>query len=155
MRVPTYEEAFDIIHQAHTDELGHAKDRVKNKVAINKKWYGVPISAILVYLQLCPSCTAGKRQLNVAKQMPLNMILTESIGHRSQVDLIDMTSSPDPCTGNHWILRYADHLCAYAYVRCLPTKSSANTANALVEILSESIHPTILQSDNGSEFLGQ
>ena len=36
MRVPTYEEAFDIIHQAHTDELGHAKDRVKNKVAINK-----------------------------------------------------------------------------------------------------------------------
>ena len=65
-----------------------------------------------------------------------------------------MRSQPDPETGNKWILRYADHLSAYAFVRCLRTKESKEVGINLVEIISESIEPIILQSDNGSEFLG-
>ena len=35
--VPTYENAFDIIHQCHVHTLGHAKDKRKNKIEINKR----------------------------------------------------------------------------------------------------------------------
>ena len=31
MRVATYEQVFDIIHKNHTINLGHPKDRLKNK----------------------------------------------------------------------------------------------------------------------------
>ena len=74
------------------------------------------------------------------------------IGQRCQVDLVDMTSQEDPITGNKWNLRYVDHLSGYGYVCCLPSKESKYTAQALVEIISKSIEPIILQSDNGSEF---
>ena len=80
------------------------------------------------------------------------MILISHIGQRCQVDLVDMTSQEDPITGNKWILRYVDHLSGYGYVCCLPSKESKYTAQALVEIISKSIEPIILQSDNGSEF---
>jgi hypothetical protein len=59
-RVPTYEKVFDIIHQAHT-ELGHAKCRRKNKNKIQASWYGVPMSAVLLYLNTCPVCAGTKR----------------------------------------------------------------------------------------------
>ena len=66
-----------------------------------------------------------------------------------------MQSSENPVTGDKYILRYADHLSGYGHVRPLKNRSSAVVGRALVEILSESVEPFILQSDNGSEFLGE
>jgi hypothetical protein len=154
-RVPTYEQLFDIIHHVHTAELGHPKDKRKNKATINENFYCVPIGAIELYLSLCPNCATGRKISRKAKRNPLKMILTNSVGYRCQVDLIDMTSQEDPVSGDKWIMRYVDHLSGYGYVRCMKTKHSTNTGKALVEIISESIDPTILQSDNGAEFLGE
>jgi len=152
--VPTYENVFEIIHTNHI-ALGHAKDKRKNKIAINQKWYGVPMSAVELYLSLCPNCITGKKIAKKAKRNPLKMILSSRVGHRCQVDLIDMSSSENPITGDKYILRYTDHLSAYGHVRPLKNRSSATTARAVVEIISQSVVPTILQSDNGSEFLGE
>ena len=93
--------------------------------------------------------------LKAAKRNPMKMILSKRVGHRCQVDLIDMSSSENPVTGDNYILRYADHLYGYGHVRPLKGRSSATVGNALVQILSESQEPFILQSDNGSEFLGE
>lgn len=154
MRVPTYEQIFNIIHRIHKTKL-HPKCREQNKKNINKEYYGVPRCAISLYLSMCPNCIANRKTLHKKKQNKLKMILMSNVGQRSQVDLIDMTSQPDPSTGDKWIMRYADHLSGYAFVRCMPTKESKNTGTALVQILSQSVVPQILQSDNGSEFLGR
>ena len=85
----------------------------------------------------------------------MRMILTKRMGHQCQADLIDMQSSANPVTGDKYILRYADHLSGYGHVRPLQNRSLAVVGRALVEILLESVEPFILQSDNGSEFLGE
>jgi len=155
LRVPTYEQVFDIIHNCHVTTLGHAKCKRKNKITINSEYYGVPMSAVMLYLSLCPNCTTGRKMLKAAKRNPMKMILSKRVSHRCQVDLIDMSSSENPVTGDNYILRYADHLSGYGHVRPLKGRSSATVGNALVQILSESQEPFILQSDNGSEFLGE
>ena len=79
----------------------------------------MPLSAIDLYLQLCPNCNTSRKQTITSKRNPLKMILTSKFGFWTQVDLIDMTSQQDPLTGDKWIMRYADHLSALWYVRCL------------------------------------
>jgi hypothetical protein len=78
---------------------------------------------------------------------------SSSCGTRAQVDPIDMGSSKDPVTGHKWILHYGDHLSGYSQARCLTSKSSKEVGDALVQILSSSLFPKVLQSDNGGEFL--
>jgi len=102
--VPTYENVFDIIHKCHVHTLGHAKDKRKNKIEINKRWYGVPMSAVELYLTMCPNCTTGRKIAKKSKKNPLRMILSCRVGHRVQVDLIDMSSSENPVTGDNYIL---------------------------------------------------
>ena len=110
------------------------------------------MSAVLLYLNTCPVCAATKK-VSKKKKNPLKFIISEHVGARSQVDLIDMRSFE--VNGMKWILRYVDCLSGFAQVRCLPNKSSSVVGEALVQILSASVRPLILQSDNGSEFLGR
>ncbi len=142
---------YYIINKAHL-ALGHAKCRRKNKNKIQASWYGVPMPAVLLYLSTCPVCTATKK-ISKKKKNPLKFIISEHVGTRSQVDLIDMHSFE--AKGMKWILRYVDCLSGFSQVHCLPNKSSAVVGEALVQILFASVKPTILQSDNGSEFVGE
>ncbi len=57
--------------------------------------------------------------------------------------------------GYKWMLCYVDHLSGFAHVAPLKTKKAAVVGRALVRILSTVVIPEILQSDNGSEFLGK
>jgi hypothetical protein len=75
------------------------------------------------------------------------MILSKSVGSRSQVDLIEMP----PCRGYRYILRVIDHLSQYGFVAPLIQRSSQEVGGALLCILCHSIMPEILQSDNGGE----
>ncbi len=57
--------------------------------------------------------------------------------------------------GYKWILRCVDHLSGFAHVAPLKTKKAAVVGRAMICIMSTSVVPEILQSDNGSEFLGK
>jgi hypothetical protein len=63
------------------------------------------------------------------------------------MDLIKMPL----CKGYTQILRVVDHLSKYGYVARLKSKDATECTNALLRILSGSIMPKILQSDNGGE----
>jgi hypothetical protein len=151
-RVPTYEQIFDIISTAH-DKLSHPKCVRKNKAAINDQWYGVPLPAVRLFLDTCPVCVCGRKVMAKRKMNPLKMIISEHIGSRAQIDLIDFTSHE--YNGMKWLLRYADHLSTYSHIRAMATREAEETGVNLVHILSSCIMPKILQSDNGSEFLGE
>ncbi len=84
---------------------------------------------------------------------PLKMIISNTIGVRAQMDLIDYRRKE--CLGYRWILRYVDHHSGFSHVAALKNKTAKQTGRALGRIMSTAVIPEILQSDNGSEFLGK
>jgi hypothetical protein len=48
------ESFFDIIDDIHINKLGHTRSAKKNITAVQQKWYGIPKTAIEMYLSLCP-----------------------------------------------------------------------------------------------------
>ena len=143
---------FDIIHKAHR-KLGHPRGSRSQYTHIKGEWYGITEEFVKVYIGLCPTCASTRRKIT-AKQRPLKMILSKTIGKRGQMDLIDMSSQQDP-DGYKWILRLIDHLSGHGHVRPLFTKTALECGTAIIQILSSSIDFDILQSDNGGEFLGK
>jgi len=53
---------------------------------------GVPMSAVELYLFFYPNCITGKKIAKKAKRNSIKFILSTRVGHRCQVDLIDMSS---------------------------------------------------------------
>jgi hypothetical protein len=104
-----------------------------------------------MFLEQCPYC-CPRRTKRVKNKVPLKTILTPRIGHRAQIDLIDMGALA--IQGHRFILRYVDHLSGFSYVQPLTSKSAEEVGIKLIQILSTAVIPEILQSDNGTEFLG-
>ena len=154
-KVPYLEILFDVIHEAHLF-LAHAKDTRITKIHIDSQWWGVPENAIKVYRNLCPQCLRHSRPPAIESLQPLRMIISDTIGSRCQMDLIDYTRHPDMTKDGvfTWILRYVDHFSGFSHVAPLKDKSSRSVGNALMSILSTAVLPEILQSDNGKDFLG-
>ena len=82
--------------------------------------------------------------------MPL---LSRDFGSRSQVDLIDMQSSPQ--SHFKWIIVYQCHLTRFCIIRPVTSKRAAEVAFQLLDICLLFGAPAILQSDSGSEFTAQ
>lgn len=77
-------------------------------------------------------------------------ILSKDFGSRSQVDMVDMQSSPQ--ANYKWIMVYQCHLIKFCVLRLLTYKPAAEVALQLLDILLLFGAPAISQSDNGSEF---
>ncbi len=149
--VTTYEDVFDVMKQAHVS-LSHPRDIKKNKCKLDEVYYSIPESCIKEFLRLCPYCVPSRTKKEQHKA-PLKMILTPRIGHRAQIDLIDMGALA--IEGVRYVLRYVDHLSGFSYVDTLKTKSAEEVGVKLLKILSTAVIPELLQSDNGNEFLGK
>lgn len=92
-------------------------------------------------------CTPHKTMPKKTKMTPLKMILSKSAGARFQMDLIELP----PFNGYDHMLRVVDHLSKFGYVYPVKTKTAEEVGKSLLCILSTSIMPSILQSDNGGE----
>jgi hypothetical protein len=110
-------------------------------------YYGVPFNAVKTFIHTCPMCVPNRVAQKRTKMQPLKMILSKKVGSRFQMDLIEMPPYQDYC----YILRVIDHLSKCGYVRPIKARSSVEVGNALLSIVSTSITPQILQSDNGGE----
>jgi hypothetical protein len=89
----------------------------------------------------------GSTKITKSKQQPLKMILSNKVGHRYQMDLIEMPIYDRFC----YILCVVDHLSLYGFVAPIQHCSSNEVGTALLRILCQAIVPVILQSDNGGE----
>lgn len=150
LKVATKEQTFTIIMEEHI-ALAHAKDARKIYPRIAATWYGITREDVASALHLCPICMASQAKIT-AKQRPLKMILSETVGSRAQMDLIDMTSQQDD--GYCWILRLIDHLSGFGAVKPLKSKTAKECGIAIIQILSSFPDFVVIQSDNGGEFLG-
>ncbi len=151
-KVAYLEKVFDVIHRVHIG-LVHSRDVWVHKLSIDKTWWGVTETAIRFYRDLCPECLKSGRPSKAEEMVPLKMMISETIGSRAQMDLIDYRWREE--NGFKWILRDVNHLMGFAHVVCLKNKKAATVGRAMVKILSVAVLLDILQSDNGGEFLGQ
>jgi hypothetical protein len=90
-------------------------------------------------------CVPNKVAPKRTKMQLLKMILSKKVGSRFQMDLIKTPPYQEYC----YILCVVDRLSKYGYVRPIKARSSVDVGNALLSIISTSITPPILQSDNG------
>ncbi|XP_041356808.1 KRAB-A domain-containing protein 2-like [Gigantopelta aegis] len=144
----TIEETFDIIKRAHI-ATGHG-GRDKMIKEINKMYANITQDAITLFKSMCIECQR-KRKWTTTKGIVVKPILSKDFSSRAQVDLIDMQSM---CHGQHkWIMVYQDHLIKFCILRPLTSKRASEVAYQFLDTLQGA--PSILQSDNGSEFTAQ
>ena len=85
------------------------------------------------------------------KGLVIKPMIFSEMNSRAQVDLIDMQSQPDGDL--KWILVYQDHLTKFVQLRPVTSKRAPEIAYQLLDIFSIFGAPSILQSDNGREFV--
>ena len=101
-----------------------------------------------MFTDVCPHCVAVlSRRKPVAG---IKNIVTDGMGVRGQVDLIDFQSMPDGAF--KFLLNYIDHGVKKLSSVPLVSKRASSVALALFNIFTEQGPPSILQADNGGEF---
>ena len=154
LKIAQKDNIFDIIIRSHAKTTRHVVDSRPVYNLIKKEYYGITEDDVKLCISLCPICVAS-RTIITAKQVPQKMIISPTIGDRAVMDLIDMSSSPDPITGDKWILRLIDHHSGYGQVRAQQRKTAEITSVNVIQICCAMPEFDIIQSDNGGEFLGK
>jgi hypothetical protein len=110
---------FDIIDGTHV-KLGHVRGCRTIYNHINKVWYGVTEKVRKVYRDLCPTCLKDSKPPKSESFGPLQMMISNTIGSRAQMSLIDMKRK---AVNNYkWIHHYVDHYSGFAHIACLQTR---------------------------------
>eukprot|EP00804_Cyclotella_cryptica_P012261 CCRYP_013846-RA/>CCRYP_013846-RA protein AED:0.89 eAED:0.89 QI:0/0/0/0.5/1/1/2/0/334 len=100
-RVAIYEDLFDVIRDAHVG-MGHARTARNILLELKNSWFGITAADVQLVIDLCPTCIGNTSRIKTS-QTPLKMLFSPTIGHRAQVDLVDMTSNETE-DGFKWIV---------------------------------------------------
>ncbi|KAK6178643.1 hypothetical protein SNE40_011172 [Patella caerulea] len=144
------EDTYDVVKRAHTATGHGGRDRMAKEV--NKKYANITREALEIFKSYCQECQK-KRKRPKTKGVVVRPILTKEFASRAQVDLIDMQSMAQ--NSFKWIMVYQDHLTKFVILRALTSKRAAEVAHNLLDIFLLVGAPSILQSDNGSEFTAE
>lgn len=80
-------------------------------------------------------------------------LLFKELNARGQVDLIDYQSQSD---GDYrFVMVYQDHLTKFVVLKALTSKKAKEVAQNLIPIFTFMGAPSVLQSDNGREFVNE
>lgn len=94
-----------------------------------------------------------KKNYSVKKGLVVKPIISREMNSRCQVDLIDMQAQPNK--NYKFILVYQDHLTKYVLLKPLKHKRTEEVAYNLLDIFTTFVAPSILQSDNGRDFVNR
>eukprot|EP00804_Cyclotella_cryptica_P019759 CCRYP_009665-RA/>CCRYP_009665-RA protein AED:0.39 eAED:-0.54 QI:0/0/0/0.33/1/1/3/0/338 len=133
--------------------MGHARTARNILTSLKESWFGITQADVQLVIDLCPVCVGNTSRIRTS-QTPLKMIFSPTIGHRAQVDLIDMCSN-ETQDGYKWIVRYRDHHSGKCDVGATKGKTAEEVAPVIKRIMASNLVPNVLQSDNGGEFLGE
>ncbi len=138
---------WDTIIRVH-EGLGHAGQNA-TAIKVNHEYYGIARHKVLFLIKLCEIC---HRKAHSKSKGPLKSIVTTRLFERVQIDLIDMTSTPD---GEYvWICHMEDHFSKFHMLFPMANKEAPTVARHIHTWISILGVFEILQSDNGTEFKG-
>ncbi|XP_025264624.1 KRAB-A domain-containing protein 2-like [Camponotus floridanus] len=134
------DELFGVLEAAHLN-MGHKRKRDVFGTRLISR-------SIVRHVRYVVKCQLKKK---IPKHgLVVQLILSDYMNSRCQVDLIDMQSEPDK--DYRFIMNYQDHLTKFTILRPLKTKTAEEVAYQLIDIFCLFGAPCILQSDNGREF---
>ena len=136
-----------MIHDAHL-AIGHGERNQMIK-EIQTKYKNIAAESIMHYLRLCVFCL--KKSKVQKKCLMIKAMIFSEMNSRAQVDLIGMKSQPDGDL--KWILVYQNHLTKFAQLHPVKSKRAAEIAYQLFDIFSIFGVSSILQINNGREFV--
>lgn len=140
-------QVFDILKTFH-EECGHGGLHKMEK-AVQTQYANISRPIILMFLRHCETC--HRKRAHPKKGVVVQPLLFKEVNARGQVDLIDYQSCKD---GEFkFVLNYQDHLSKFVNLRPLKTKTAAEVAYHLIDIFCVFGAPSVLQSDNGKEFV--
>ncbi|KRX75023.1 KRAB-A domain-containing protein 2, partial [Trichinella sp. T6] len=146
--IASIEEMFDVISDAH-QKIGHGGEKKTFREAQNK-WANVTQEACHLFLTFCEECHK-KRARKLPKSLVVKPLVSTNLMSRAQVDLINFQTMPD---GDFkYIMTYLNHFTKFCILSPLKSKRAEEVASKLLEIFLTFGAPSILQSDNGREFL--
>jgi transposase InsO family protein len=152
--VPTDEVAAIVAAQYNDSKTTGGRDRIYARLC--KKFIGVSRRAVMDALRNQEIWQLLRRPHQPrAKLVPRRPVLAKRPWQRLQIDLIDMSRWANWNHGKHWALTVVDVFTKEAFVVPLRDKTGARVAKAFEEHVlgaHEDEVPSIVQSDNGSEF---
>ena len=141
------EDILDVIHDAHL-AIGHGGRNQMIKET-QTKYKNITAESTMLYLSLYVPCL--KKSKAPKEGLVIKTKIFSEMNSRVQVDLIDMRSQPDGEL--KWILVYQGHLTKFVQLRPGTSKRAPEIAYQLFDIFSIFGAPSILQSENGREFV--
>lgn len=147
--LPT-EEMYDALYAIHCHQTSHLGIKETFRM-VSSKFSNISREVVSIFVLSCEIC-AQKRSRD-AEKVVAHPIIEKKLFDRVQADLIDLKSRPD--RGFNWVLVVQDHLTKFLCLRPLISKEAVNVASELFHIFCTFGAPSILQTDNGTEFKNQ
>ena len=149
-RVVAKEDVAALLQMAYNDPSQHGgRDKLHQRLL--EQYIGVSRRAVMEFITNVES-----HQLHLAVPRPVinQASITQLPFQHWQLDLIDMSTLAGINNGDHWILTCIDKMCKFAFALPLKNKSGPVVAQAIETILASSPRlPSLVQTDNGSEFI--
>ena len=138
---------WDTIIAVH-NSLGHAGQNA-TATKVNNEYYGISTQEVYFLIKLCEIC---HRKAYSKSKGPLKSIIVSRLFERVQIDLIDMSSTPD---GEYkWVCHMEDHFSKFHMLFAMKDKEAPSVAYNIHHWIAVLGIFEILQSDNGGEFKG-
>jgi hypothetical protein len=148
-KVVTIDEVFDVIVKEHAVNSNHS-GRDKTFYQINRQYHGIKREEVMYLLKQCKTCNVEKPKTDRVVPLPLNPTTSKSLFERVQIDLMDLTTTPD---GEwKWILHIVDHWSKFSCAYPLRSKEAEEVADRLASWIGMFGPPEILECDKGAEF---
>jgi len=115
-------------------------------------WVGMK-NDVSYYVKTCEKCQQSKKRKCLPKP-PLKPIVAHEPPERVEIDftVYDYT---DPDNGHIYILTVVDCCTKFMWAKTFISKHAAPVAQFLFDLFSSEGYPTIIQSDNGKEFIAE
>ena len=138
---------LDYIHSGGA----HLKD---SYATLSQLYVGIPRKAVRLFAAKCIVCNrVDKKQRN---QRPPRVIQVAEVRQRYTLDLIDLKEWRKGSTGEGRTKRYVAHMIDYSskfrWAVAIKEKTASEVVNVLRLVFTNSGHPAVLHTDNGTEF---
>lgn len=141
------EESFDILDDIHRSH-GHRRERfMMQYINCDAKYFGITRDMIRIYLNACAVCHKIKK---ISRSNPIQPIISHAPRERILIDLINMSKYH---SNEKFLLSIIDHYSSFIMIYCQKTKSAKETAENIKSYIRIFGAPSIIQSDNGPEFV--
>ena len=125
-------------------------DYHKTYTMIYEQHIGITQGEVKKYVSNCPTCI---RNTSIKEKADLTPVIANGPLERIQVDLVDFLSFAEHNDGYSYVLTMIDVFSRYVWAIPLPNKEGTTIHDEMVKVFMVFGPPSILQADNGSEFI--